>query len=212
MRIIKTQIFTNLSRKWEESRLWWSSAVPSSPVYEIDARKTGRGWGIGIEEFGQLRVRLKKEMEGNERKVREIAREQGARVQESQISCAIITGETDNINNEFAIQLAQKGLHLILVSKNLSKLKEVSDEIVSMHPTTKIKISSMDFSGENTVVGVREMHKVIIGEKLDVGFLVNNAGVTYHVARFVHEVEEEVLDECDESECGRYEFGNKSYE
>lgn len=35
-------------------RSWWSLAAPSSPVYEIDARKTGRGWGIIVEEFGRL--------------------------------------------------------------------------------------------------------------------------------------------------------------
>ncbi|CAH1412964.1 unnamed protein product [Lactuca virosa] len=55
----------------------------------------------------------------------------------------------------FAFQLAQKGLHLILGSRNLSKLKEVYDEIVSVHPTTKIKIFTVDFSDENMVVGVR---------------------------------------------------------
>nr|KAJ0218533.1 hypothetical protein LSAT_V11C300140110 [Lactuca sativa] len=46
---------------------------------------------------------------------------------------------------------ASTSLCLPISSKgNLSKLKEVYDEIVSMHPTTKIKIFTMNFSGENT--------------------------------------------------------------
>ncbi|CAH1415906.1 unnamed protein product [Lactuca virosa] len=95
-------------------------------------------------------------------------------------SWAIITGEIGGIGKAFAFQLAQKGLHLILVSRNLSKLKYVFDEIVSVHPNTKIKIFTMDFSGKNMVVGVREMQKVIY------------VGLTYLAARFFHEVEEEV--------------------
>ncbi|KAI3497640.1 hypothetical protein L1887_33092 [Cichorium endivia] len=107
-------------------------------------------------------------------------------------SWAIITGATDGIGKAFAFQLAQKGLHLILVSRNLSKLTQVSDEIISVHKNTKIKIFNVDFSGENVVAGVREMQKVIISENLDVGLLVNNVGVTYPAARFFHEVGEEV--------------------
>lgn len=107
-------------------------------------------------------------------------------------SWAVITGATDGIGKAFAFQLAQKGLHLILVSRNLAKLKGVSDEITSVHPNTRIKIFAVDFSGENVVAGVREMKEVIDGEGLDVGVLVNNVGVTYPVARYFHEVEEEV--------------------
>ncbi|KAM0047448.1 putative very-long-chain 3-oxoacyl-CoA reductase [Helianthus debilis subsp. tardiflorus] len=42
------------------------------------------------------------------------------------------------------------------------------------------------------VAGVRGMQKVIVGENIDVGVLVNNVGVTYPVARYFHEVEEDV--------------------
>ncbi|MFS8029131.1 putative very-long-chain 3-oxoacyl-CoA reductase [Helianthus anomalus] len=107
-------------------------------------------------------------------------------------SWALITGATDGIGKAFAFQLAQKGLHLILVSRNLAKLNEVSDEILSAYPWTKIKIFAIDFSGEDVVAGVRGMQKVIVGENLDVGVLVNNVGVTYPVARYFHEVEQDV--------------------
>ncbi|KAI3795120.1 hypothetical protein L1987_37765 [Smallanthus sonchifolius] len=107
-------------------------------------------------------------------------------------SWALVTGATDGIGKAFAFQLAQKGLDLILVSRNLSKLNEVSDEILSVHPTTNIKIFAVDFSGDDVMAGVRGMQKVILDENLDVGILVNNVGVTYPVASFFHEVEEEV--------------------
>ncbi|KAJ0792098.1 putative very-long-chain 3-oxoacyl-CoA reductase [Helianthus annuus] len=35
------------------------------------------------------------------------------------------------------------------------------------------------------------MKRVILGENLDVGILVNNVGVTYPVARYFHEVEQD---------------------
>lgn len=107
-------------------------------------------------------------------------------------SWALITGATDGIGKAFAFQLAQKGLNLILVSRNLAKLKQVSNEIVLVNPTIKIKIFVVDFSCGKVAIRVSEMKEVIHDEKLDVGVLVNNVGVTYDVARFFHEVEEEV--------------------
>ncbi|KAI3744774.1 hypothetical protein L1987_57865 [Smallanthus sonchifolius] len=107
-------------------------------------------------------------------------------------SWALVTGATDGIGKAFAFQLAQKGLDLILVSRNLDKLKEVSYEILSVHPTTNIKTFAVDFSGDDVMARVRGMQKVILGESLDVGILVNNVGVTYPVASFFHEVEEDV--------------------
>lgn len=51
-----------------------------------------------------------------------------------------LSNKTDDIGKTFSFQLAQKDLHLIFVNKNLSKLKEVPDEIVSVHATTKINV------------------------------------------------------------------------
>lgn len=41
----------------------------------------------------------------------------------------VITGSTDGIGKEFAYQLAQRGFSVILVSRTLSKLKEVAADI-----------------------------------------------------------------------------------
>ncbi|KAI5679309.1 hypothetical protein M9H77_10259 [Catharanthus roseus] len=87
-------------------------------------------------------------------------------------SWAVITGATDGIGKAFAFQLAQRGLNLILVGRNLQKLEQVSSSIRGRFPFTEIKF--------------------VVIEGLDVGILINNVGVTYPSARFFHEVNEEV--------------------
>ncbi|MBA0765893.1 hypothetical protein Gotri_015005, partial [Gossypium trilobum] len=62
-------------------------------------------------------------------------------------SWALITGATDGIGKAFANQLARQGLNLILVSRNLNKLKTVSAEIRAQFPHLKIKVVAQDFSG-----------------------------------------------------------------
>ncbi|KAA8533249.1 hypothetical protein F0562_033218 [Nyssa sinensis] len=104
-------------------------------------------------------------------------------------SWALITGSTSGIGKAFAVELAGKGLNLILVARNSQKLKAVSNEIQAKHPRTQIKLVVLDFSGD-LPAGVREIEEAVKG--LDVGVLINNVGVTYQAARFFHEVEEEV--------------------
>lgn len=104
-------------------------------------------------------------------------------------SWALITGSTDGIGKAMAFELARKGLNLVLVSRNLSKLDQVSREILAENPNTQIKNLVVDFS-RNVVAGVREMEVAIKG--LEIGVLINNVGVTYNEAMYFHEVEEKV--------------------
>ncbi|KAL0682728.1 hypothetical protein Bca4012_049576 [Brassica carinata] len=105
-------------------------------------------------------------------------------------SWAIITGPTDGIGKAFAFQLAQKGLNLVLVARNPDKLKDVSDSIQAKYSNTQIKTVVMDFSGDIDG-GVRRIKEAIEG--LEVGILINNAGVSYPYAKYFHEVDEELL-------------------
>ncbi|KAJ7945489.1 very-long-chain 3-oxoacyl-CoA reductase 1 [Quillaja saponaria] len=104
-------------------------------------------------------------------------------------SWALITGSTDGIGKAFAYQLAQKGLNLILVSRNSHKLKTVSTEIQAMFPDTKIKKIKLDFSG-NVTSGLRLIEEAV--RDVDLGVLINNVGITYPAAMFFHEVDEKV--------------------
>lgn len=45
------------------------------------------------------------------------------------IISAVVTGATDGIGKAYAFELARKGLHVVLVSRTLSKLQEVAKEI-----------------------------------------------------------------------------------
>lgn len=104
-------------------------------------------------------------------------------------SWALITGSTDGIGKAFAFQLAQKGLNLILVARNLNKLQQVCYEIQAQNPNIKVKIIVVDFSF-NVTKGIQEMKKRIEG--LNIGVLINNVGVTYPRAMFFHEVDENI--------------------
>ncbi|KAL8038768.1 hypothetical protein ABFX02_11G129400 [Erythranthe guttata] len=106
-------------------------------------------------------------------------------------SWALITGPTDGIGKAFAFQLAKKGLNLILVGRNPSKLDEVSESIKSKYgSSTQIKQVVVDFSGDLDG-GVSRIKEAVRGA--DVGVLINNVGVSYPYARFFHEVDEKLL-------------------
>ncbi|KMZ70750.1 ketoacyl-CoA reductase [Zostera marina] len=107
-------------------------------------------------------------------------------------SWAVVTGATDGIGKSFALQFARKGLNLVLVGRNPEKLRDVSTSI-SEKFGSKIAVETVeiDFSGD-LVAGVERLKKKIDG--LDVGLLVNNAGVSYPYARFFHELDTKLLE------------------
>ncbi|KAL9664434.1 hypothetical protein QQ045_019834 [Rhodiola kirilowii] len=103
-------------------------------------------------------------------------------------SWALITGSTDGIGKAFAFQLAEKGLNLILISRNPDKISAVSHQIQSTLPNTKIKIFPLDFTTELSTE-ISQLEKLLQG--LDVGVVINNVGLSYPWAKYFHEVEEE---------------------
>ncbi|MFS8020486.1 putative very-long-chain 3-oxoacyl-CoA reductase [Helianthus anomalus] len=105
-------------------------------------------------------------------------------------SWALVTGSTDGIGKAFAFELAKQGLNIILVGRNPSKLETVSTEIKSKYGKTQIKEVVFDLSGDLNE-GIERISEAIDG--LDVGVLINNAGVSYPYARFFHEVDDELL-------------------
>ncbi|CAO2828909.1 unnamed protein product [Amaranthus hypochondriacus] len=107
-------------------------------------------------------------------------------------SYALITGSSDGIGKAIALELASRGLNLILFSKSLIKLTKLSNEIGHKFPNIKIKIIALDFSKEMSISCISdEIKKGIHG--LDVGVLVNNVGITYPKGRYFHEVNEGIL-------------------
>ncbi|XP_061370056.1 very-long-chain 3-oxoacyl-CoA reductase 1-like [Gastrolobium bilobum] len=108
-------------------------------------------------------------------------------------SWAIITGSTDGIGKALAFELASKGLNLILVGRNPLKLEATSKEIRDRHDgKVEVKFVVIDMQKDNEEEITKRIEEAIDG--LDVGMLVNSAGLAYPYARFFHEVDSELMD------------------
>ncbi|XP_031568031.1 very-long-chain 3-oxoacyl-CoA reductase-B-like [Actinia tenebrosa] len=87
-------------------------------------------------------------------------------------SWAVVTGCTDGIGKSYVKQLAKQGINIVLISRNMEKLKNVDQEIRSLY-NVNTKIIVMDFSGGPEIYeGLEEKLK-----DLEIGILVNNVGV-----------------------------------
>jgi 17beta-estradiol 17-dehydrogenase / very-long-chain 3-oxoacyl-CoA reductase len=107
---------------------------------------------------------------------------------------AVVTGASDGIGKEYAIQLAQKGFNLVLISRTASKLESLSTEINQKYAGSAIqcKILAMDFS-KNDEADYAKLKALVDG--LDVGVLVNNVGQSHSIpVPFVITPKEEIRD------------------
>ncbi|KAI4993821.1 hypothetical protein ZWY2020_008134 [Hordeum vulgare] len=104
---------------------------------------------------------------------------------------AVVTGPTSGIGRSIALELARRGINLVLVDLNADNLHEVSGTIMSRH-AVQIMAVVFDLSVVSTPKGdaaLRRLRDAV--KKLDVGILVNNAGVAKPGAVFLHEADVE---------------------
>lgn len=90
----------------------------------------------------------------------------------------MITGASDGLGKEFALQLARSGFNILLVSRTASKLATLEDEIKAKNPSVQTKSVSMDYAQNNDAD--YENLKAAIDE-LDVAVLVNNVGKSHSI-------------------------------
>ncbi|KAI0790848.1 3-ketoacyl-CoA reductase [Abortiporus biennis] len=93
---------------------------------------------------------------------------------------AVVTGASEGIGREFAVQLAQKGFNVLVSARNVSRLEEVVAEIDAKLPADKkvqTKIVPMDFSRIDDAAAWTKFKSEI--EHLDIGVLINNVGRSY---------------------------------
>lgn len=102
-------------------------------------------------------------------------------------SWAVVTGATDGIGREFALQLARKGYNIFLASRSAEKLGKVAAEIETASNGIKTKVLSIDFAAGD-VAAYDSLEKALRG--LDVGVLVNNVGKSHDSATYFHETTE----------------------
>lgn len=93
-------------------------------------------------------------------------------------SYAFISGASDGIGKEFAIQLAKKGYNLILVSRTASKLDAVSSQIKSSSPNIKIETLAVDFA-KNQESDYKALAELVKGKAVSI--LINSVGVSHSI-------------------------------
>ncbi|KAA1110573.1 hypothetical protein PGT21_025903 [Puccinia graminis f. sp. tritici] len=115
-------------------------------------------------------------------------------------SWAIITGPTNGIGKEFAIELSKAGFNLFLIGRNPNKLTSLQDELMKVNPTIEVEIETIDLSDNNPggrgeekdsgSVAVQEQtqskewKKILeklkqISSRSNISILINNAGLSH---------------------------------
>jgi len=85
----------------------------------------------------------------------------------------LVTGCTQGIGKEYAVELAARGMNVVLVSRNKETLDQVAREIEERF-SVKTAVIVVDFSSTTAVdVVVKEVARL----KIDIGVLVNNVGM-----------------------------------
>jgi 17beta-estradiol 17-dehydrogenase / very-long-chain 3-oxoacyl-CoA reductase len=90
---------------------------------------------------------------------------------------ALITGASDGIGKEYALQLAAKGYNLFLVSRTQSKLDALASEIQAKHGV-QVQTFAMDFAA-NRESDYANLKPIIDG--LDITILINNVGQSHSI-------------------------------
>lgn len=104
---------------------------------------------------------------------------------------AVITGASDGIGKEFALQLAAKGLNVVLVSRTESKLQALADEIVAKYGV-EAKFVAFDASTD-----APENYSILRETiaSLPVTVLINNVGQSHSIpVPFLETEEKEMTD------------------
>ncbi|KAI8526952.1 hypothetical protein RHMOL_Rhmol12G0038800 [Rhododendron molle] len=108
-------------------------------------------------------------------------------------SWALITGSANGIGKALALELASKGLGLVLVDRDSLNLEATCQQIREENGgNASVKTIVIDFSKLRGDEIAKKVEEGIAG--LDVGTLINNAGLTHPNPRFLHEVDLEMAE------------------
>lgn len=105
-------------------------------------------------------------------------------------SWAVVTGATDGIGREFAMQLAAKGFNIVIVSRSVDKIKYLVKDLERAYPGIKTCYYSMDF-----LYADAEQYEGLatLIQHLDVAVLVNNVGLSHQMPVSFLEMDEHEL-------------------
>ncbi|XP_053312705.1 17-beta-hydroxysteroid dehydrogenase type 3 [Spea bombifrons] len=87
---------------------------------------------------------------------------------------AVVTGAGDGIGKAYAVELANRGMNIVMISRTLEKMQRVAKEI-EQSTGRHVKIIQADFTNNNIYEHINENLK-----GLEVGVLVNNVGMLHN--------------------------------
>ncbi|XP_055546419.1 putative steroid dehydrogenase 4 [Wyeomyia smithii] len=85
---------------------------------------------------------------------------------------AVITGSSDGIGKQYALNLASKGMNVFLISRTESKLVDIAEKIRAQY-SVEVQWLAIDFAQSAKIY--ETIRKSLTG--LEIGILVNNVGV-----------------------------------
>ncbi|XP_071511313.1 inactive hydroxysteroid dehydrogenase-like protein 1 [Diadema antillarum] len=99
----------------------------------------------------------------------------------------VVTGSTDGIGKAYAMELAQYGVNIVLISRSSERLKKVASEIESLY-NVQTKVVKADFSQGAEIYPDIAAHL----DGIEVGILVNNVGAMDYPQYFLEMAAERV--------------------
>ncbi|EUD65109.1 alcohol dehydrogenase [Plasmodium inui San Antonio 1] len=106
----------------------------------------------------------------------------------------IITGCTDGIGKSLAYSLIREDVNLFLISRNEDALKSMKEDLLVRNRNYKGQIDYATFDyNTNSFNSYRGIQEKI--EKLDVGILINNVGVSYPHPMYFHEMDIHLIEQ-----------------
>ena len=108
---------------------------------------------------------------------------------------AIVTGASDGIGLAYAKELARKGMKVMLISRTEAKLQAAVETIKAKVPKAELAYLVCDFSKPSSEWFDRLKGELEAKGCSDVGVLVNNVGVSYPHAEYLHRLPHEKVDQ-----------------
>lgn len=89
---------------------------------------------------------------------------------------ALITGSTDGIGLAFAKNLARRGFSIIVVGRNKNKLAKTKSDLENEQNVGQILTLKIDLS-DSSEKNYEQVKNIIVSDNMDIGILINNAGM-----------------------------------
>lgn len=104
--------------------------------------------------------------------------------------CALITGATGGLGKDIAKSLAHQSTNLVLLGRNLEKLKELKSQLDDLQLQVDVKCFQIDLNDRENLISFLDSDDV---SKLDIDILINCAGI-FSVEKLTHSRTENIVD------------------